>query len=236
MRTHPTRRWLVTLALALLFSGMAREGRAGFITYHVLVDTSSITGTQGSLDFQFDASDLTSQTATATLKNFTGGSLIGSPTFHGDASGTLFPGPAILNNTPANLVNELIQDFNYGNSFSFDVTLSGDALQNPNGLPGSTFSLTLFDGRGATGNLLLPIDANTPPALLINVKSDADAAAFGAARPAATGRDASAASVRQPPAATSRARPARSRVVRERHDCDQRSTTEAAMVRGKRDQ
>jgi hypothetical protein len=172
MRTHPTRRWLVALALALLFSGTAREGRAGFITYHVLVDTSSITGTQGSLDFQFDASDLTSQTATATLKNFTGGSLIGSPTFHGDASGTLFPGPATINNTPANLVNELIQDFNYGNSFSFDVTLSGDALQNPNGLPGSTFSLTLFDGRGATGNPLLPIDANTPPALLINVNSD----------------------------------------------------------------
>jgi hypothetical protein len=184
MSTHPTRRWLVTLALALLFSGMAREGRAGFITYHVIVDTSSFNGTQGSLDFQFDASDLTSQTATATLKNFTGGSLIGSPTFHGDASGTLFPGPATINNTPANLVNELIQDFNYGNGFSFDVTLSGDALQNPNGSPGSTFSLTLFDGRGGTGNPLLPIDANTPPALLINVNSDGGTA--GTSSPSVT--------------------------------------------------
>jgi hypothetical protein len=170
MKTTTTCRWLISLAL--LCGGLSGPVQAGMITYHVTVDTSSISGTQGSLDFQFDASDLTSQTATAALTTFTGGSLIGSPTFNGDASGTLFPGPATINNTPANLVNELIQDFNYGGNLSFDVTLFGDALQNPNGSPGSTFSLTLYDSRGATGNTLLSIDANTPPALLINVNGD----------------------------------------------------------------
>jgi hypothetical protein len=173
-------------ALALLTSALAAQARAGLITYSVTVDTSLVSGIQGSLDFQFDASDITSQTATATLTNFTGGTLVGSPTFNGDASGTLSPGPATINNTPANLINELIQDFNYGSSFSFDVTLSGAALQTPNGSPGSTFSLTLFDGRGASGNALLSIDANTPPALLINVNGDGSTSVIASSAVTAT--------------------------------------------------
>lgn len=186
MTTQSIRRSLIALALTLLSSALAPQVQAGPITYNVTVDTSSVSSIQGSLDFQFDASDIISQTATATITNFNGGTLIGAPIFNGDASGTMSPGPATINNTPANLVNELIQDFNSGNSFSFDVTLSGAALQNPNGSPGSTFALTLFDGRGAAGNTLLSIDVNTPPALLINVNGDGSTSVIASSAVTAT--------------------------------------------------
>ena len=76
------------LALVTLLSCLAGAAYASPITYLVTVNTSSIAGTQGSLDFNFNPGPLTSQAASAQILSFSSnGSLIGSPSLTGDATG-----------------------------------------------------------------------------------------------------------------------------------------------------
>ena len=74
----------------------ATAASAGPITYEIFADTSSIAGTAGSLDFNFDPGPLTSQSASLQILDFTsdgtlaGGScLTGGPCLTGDVSGLL---------------------------------------------------------------------------------------------------------------------------------------------------
>jgi hypothetical protein len=57
------------------------------ITYDVIVNTSTISGTSGSLDFQFDPGPLVSQSASLQILNFTSdGALAGAPILTLDAT------------------------------------------------------------------------------------------------------------------------------------------------------
>jgi hypothetical protein len=91
-------------ATALLLLAAAPAGAA--ISYTVVVDTGSVSGTSGFLDFQFNPGNATTQAATATITNFTGGTLSGAPQISGNVSGTL-PGTITFANSTA--LNEYFQ-------------------------------------------------------------------------------------------------------------------------------
>jgi hypothetical protein len=121
------------------------------ITYDVTVDTSSITGTGGSLDFNFNPGAV-SQLAQLQILNFTSdGTLAGAcPCGTGDVSGQL-PGTLTFDNGTG--LNDYFDDFTYGTTISFAVSLYGPALSSPDGVStyGSEFVFSMFsDPAGAT--------------------------------------------------------------------------------------
>jgi hypothetical protein len=124
------------------------------MVYHVAVDTSSISGTTGSIDFNFNPGPLTSQAASVQIENFTsGGSTSGSPVTTGDASGTL-PGTLTLDNgTP---FNDFFTAFTFDSAMDFDISLFGPALSSPDGTStsGSTFAFSLFSDAAGTQPVL----------------------------------------------------------------------------------
>jgi hypothetical protein len=58
------------LSLTLLLCGISAVASAGPIAYAVTVNTSSITGTAGSLDFSFNPGPLLSQAASLQILGF----------------------------------------------------------------------------------------------------------------------------------------------------------------------
>jgi len=140
------------------------------VTYFVKVDTSSVNGTMGFLDFQFNPGN-NSQAATATITAFTGltgGTFTGAPQINGNVTGTLPAGPLVFVNNMA--LNEYFQNFTYGMGFTFLVTLSGPAIDTPNmtATSGSTFGVGLYDSgqnpiltnQGGTTGFAGQIDIN----------------------------------------------------------------------------
>ena len=102
---------------------------------------------------------------TATVSGFTTDGMLvpGTLQLSGGASGSL-PGSLTINDSTG--YNDAFQNFTFGNSLSFDVTLSGN-LANPN--PGAEFSLTLYDQNG---NPVLSANPNYPGVVTIDVNSD----------------------------------------------------------------
>ena len=145
MLTEVKMRWLMCAATVLFGLGM-KPVQAAAISYSVTVDTSSVSGTAGFLDFQFNPGNSTSQAATAQISSFMtlGGSLSGVPQVNGNVVGTL-PGTLTFVNSTA--LNEYFQGFNYGSSFSFMLLLTGPAISAPNGTAnaGTSFGIGLYD-------------------------------------------------------------------------------------------
>ena len=128
----------------------AASAMADPITYIVTVDTSSITGTMGSLDFNFNPGPLVTQSASLQILSFTSdGTLAGSPTLTGDVSGEL---PATLTFDNGTGFNDYFEGFTYGSTVSFDVSLYGPALSMPDGVStsGSTFAFSMFSDAAGT--------------------------------------------------------------------------------------
>jgi hypothetical protein len=110
----------------------------------VSVDTSSLNGTAGSLDFNFNPGPLVSQSASLQILNFSSdGSLAGSPVMTGDVSGAL---PATLTFDNGAALNDYFEGFTFGNVLKFDVSLYGPALSSPDGTStsGSSFAFSMF--------------------------------------------------------------------------------------------
>ncbi len=154
----------VAVTLAALTVGRAA---AGPITYYVHINTAAdpaLPGTSGSLEFQFNPSTLPTPVITATVTNFNGdGGTLGnvstvSPPI-GDASGDLRTTGLFFDNQMP--LNDLIQNFKYGNTIDFNVTFSQNL---PPGANGSTFSLILWDQPDGFGtqHLIAPGFANQP--------------------------------------------------------------------------
>jgi hypothetical protein len=128
----------------------ASIAKAGPIVYDVTVDTSSIAGTVGSLDFQFDPGPLTTQAASLQILDFTSdGVLAGGPSLTGDVSGAL---PGTLTYDNGTQYNDFFEDFTYGTTLSFEVSLYGPALSSPDGVSasGSTFAFSMFSDTAGT--------------------------------------------------------------------------------------
>jgi len=135
------------IASLLWFASVAS---AGTITYEVTVNTSSIAGTAGSLDFNFNPGPLVTQAASLQILGFSSdGTLAGSPTLTGDISGAL---PLTLTFDNGTAFNDYFEGFTYGTSLVFDVYLYGPALSSPDGTStsGSTFAFSMFSNAAGT--------------------------------------------------------------------------------------
>jgi len=116
-------------------------------SFVITVDTSSFSGMHGFIDLQFNPGDPTSQSATATITSFDALSGVldnSSLQVTGDFTGVLPGQVTALNDTS---FNNYFEGLTFGDSLSFVLTLSGPAIDNPNGtsLAGSTFGLGFYD-------------------------------------------------------------------------------------------
>jgi hypothetical protein len=120
------------------------------ITYDATVDTSSVSGMAGALDFQFNPGPLVTQAASLQILNFaSNGALAANPALTGDVAGTL-PGTLTFNNSTA--FNDYFTGFTYGSALSFEARLDGPALSSPDGVSasGSTFAFSMFSDAAGT--------------------------------------------------------------------------------------
>lgn len=138
----------VSLGIGVLLASMTAAQAA--VIYQVNVDTSSLNGSSGNINFQFNPGG-SSQSAFVTITGFSsiGGALSGVPAVAGGVSGAL-PGAVTINNSTA--FNDYFHAFTFGTSLQFILTLDGPAIQSPNGTStsGSTFGLAFFDTAGVT--------------------------------------------------------------------------------------
>jgi spore coat protein U-like protein len=135
------------IASLLWFAGVA----SATTIYDVTVDTSSISGTAGSLDFNFNPGPSATQSASLQILNFASdGTLAGAcPCGTGDVSGQL---PATVTFDNGTGFNDYFDDFTFGTTISFDVGLYGPALSSPDGVStsGSTFAFSMFSDAAGT--------------------------------------------------------------------------------------
>jgi hypothetical protein len=168
------------------------------------VDTSSLSGQSGYLDFQFNPGDSSALAATATVTGFSsvGGTLAPSSTLSGDASGAL-PGTLTLDN--GTIFNDVFQGFTFGSSVSFTVTISGPAIISLSGTVGSAFAFSLYAADEVTP--LLTTDPNgSVSTILLSAGGTTTSEAFPQSStdntPAATITPAGVTAVPEPPTAT----------------------------------
>ena len=136
--------------LIVLLDCLVSPALAAPIVYSVTVDTSSISGSTGSLDFNFNPGPLVTQLASAQILSFSGdGTLVGSPSLVGNVIGTL---PATVSFDNGTGFNDYFHAFSFGSNLSFSVSLFGPALSNPDGISssGSTFAFSLFSDSAGT--------------------------------------------------------------------------------------
>ena len=145
---------------------------ASAITYNVTVDTSSISGTGGSLDFNFNPGPLETQSASLQILNFTSDGVVGGgPLLIGDVTGSASRCSYISDNGSG--FNDYFQGFTFGSTITFNVSLYGPALTAPNGLStsGSTFAFSMFSDSAGTVPVLTS-DTTDGFAFTVNVNLD----------------------------------------------------------------
>jgi hypothetical protein len=120
-------------------------------SYDVTVDTSSISGTVGSLDFNFNPGPFVTQAASLQILNFSSdGTLAGNCSCGiGDVSGQL---PATLTFDNGTGFNDYFDGFTFRSTLSFEVSLYGPAISSPDGVStsGSTFAFSMFSDAAGT--------------------------------------------------------------------------------------
>ena len=145
----------IHLFLAASFGlATALQAHATVVTYDVVVDTQSVAGTEGSLDFNFNAGPFGAQAARVTLNGWSSnGMLVGAATLTGDAAGNLVGGLALDNGAA---YNDAFQGITFGKSLTFQVSLSGPAIDSPDrsSLSGSSFAFSVFGDPSGTKPIL----------------------------------------------------------------------------------
>lgn len=137
------------LTAAVFLAFLAGGAGASTITYTANIDTSTLAGTTGSVDFNFEPGPFGSRQATAQIVGFGGdGTTSGSAIITGEVSGSL-PGNLRFDNGTA--YNDYFQSIRYGSLLSFDFTLSGTVVGSPDtSSSGSTFAFSLFSDTAGT--------------------------------------------------------------------------------------
>lgn len=142
---------------------------AGLVNYGVTVDTHTLAGTTGSVDFNFNPGLSTSQAASVEVFNLVGSSASGPSFTVGEVVGEI---PMTLTFDNAAALNDYFQGLTFGQSLSFGLRFFGPALENPDGQSssGSTFAFSLFSDAAGTLPVLtsnglegfaLTVDVNT---------------------------------------------------------------------------
>ena len=131
------------------------------------------------LDFQFNQG-VGSQNAFIDIGGFgsTGGSLSGSPTYNGGASGNLTGTVHIVNSDP--VLNEYLQNFTAGTAFQFQIAFGGLKMTAPDGTSTDSFGLAFYKGSdftmpqlndGSQGDFFFEIDVNGDGSTTVNQAS-----------------------------------------------------------------
>jgi len=140
--------------------------------YDFEINTSSILGTAGSLDFQFNPGPLATQLADLQILGFSSdGTLAGLPSLTGDVSGGPLPSTVTFDNGSG--FNDYFEGFTYGNSISFQASLYGPAVTSPDGVStsGSTFAFSMFSDPAGI-NPTLTTDMTDGFAVTVDVNLD----------------------------------------------------------------
>jgi hypothetical protein len=147
---------LPLIAGALLLNAVT----ANASTYNVLVNTSSLSGDHGSIDFQFNSGVGTFQSATVQIANFSGGTGGTQTTFGSGVTGGPAPAPISITNV-AGQDNEVLDTYTFANSLAFTLNFSGPAITSPagNNTAGSLFSFFVYSDA-AGNNSALTSDPN----------------------------------------------------------------------------
>jgi|SRR5581483_6052194 len=120
------------------------------MVYQITVNTSSISGTAGSLDFNFNPGFFSVQAASADILSFGGnGTLTGSPSVTGDVTGVL---PATVTFDNGTGLNDYFTDYTFGSTLVFLVRLYGPAVDSPDNFStsGTTFAFSMFSDAAGT--------------------------------------------------------------------------------------
>lgn len=131
--------------MIMVWSGGASQAAI----YQVTVNTSSLAGTAGNVDFQFNPGGGSTQPGLVTISSFSGGTVVGTASTFGGVAGNL-PATVTIDNSGG--LNDYFQAFTFGNSFSFALQFSGPDVNAPNGTAtsGSAFGLSLYNAGGDT--------------------------------------------------------------------------------------
>lgn len=158
------------LLLVLFLASPPSHARAASVTYSAAIDTSTLAGMTGSLDFNFEPGPFGSRPATLQIHRFNGdGSPSGLATLTGDAGGSL---PSDLQFDNGTGYNDYFQAFTFGSLLSFDIMLSGPALDSASGNnSGSTFAFSIFSNTNGT---MPALTSNTIDGYAITVDINAD--------------------------------------------------------------
>jgi hypothetical protein len=134
---------------------------ANAVTYNVTINTASILGTAGSLDFSFSPGPLVTQSASLQVINFTSdGKPAGDcPCGTGDVGGQL---PTTLTFDNGAGFNDYFDDFIFGKTISFQLSLYGPAVSSPNGVSssGSILAFSMFFDQAGSFPVLTSDTAN----------------------------------------------------------------------------
>jgi hypothetical protein len=160
-----------TLLLGALSACFATAASAAPDVYDVTVNTSSISGTSGSLDFSFNPGPLVTQAASVEILGFSSDASLSSvPSTTGDVTGVL---PATVTFDNGSAFNDYFTGFTFGTTLAFQVHLFGPALSTPDGVStsGSALSFSMFSD--AAGTLpALTTDTTDGFALTVDVNLD----------------------------------------------------------------
>ncbi len=150
------RKTLLPLTFALAISAVSAQAD---VVYSFIVNTASLAGTDGYVDFQFNPGVLSTQAATVDVKNFAGATYVaGTQTDVGGASGG--PVPGVIAITNSGVYNDDNEEVKFGSTLTFTLDFTGPAVNAPSGttLSGSSFAFSLFDSTDT--NPLLTTDPN----------------------------------------------------------------------------
>ena len=160
--TYPLIRKTYPLALAaFLLAGCALKADQ-FLT--VSLNTASLNGAVGSLDFAFNSGALSSQPATVQVLNFTGAAFAGVRQTTGAATGgPLGSAPITLSNSTAYGSNDEFESVTFSRSLSFTLAFGGPAVNSPGAGNTSTSQFAFYTYADANGSV--PVLPNDPSGL-----------------------------------------------------------------------
>jgi PEP-CTERM motif len=125
-----------TYLLPLFFS-LCAAAFAGPFTVSVSVNTSSFSGTTGSVDWQLNPGAGSTQTANVTISNITGATWVaggpGTVLDLGNVTGSHISGPLTISTAGGAATNDDFENVTFGNNLSFLLNFNGPAVVSPNG-------------------------------------------------------------------------------------------------------
>ena len=162
------------LTVMLLLSG-AGAAKAAPIYFQVNIDTSTISGTAGYLDFTLAGGIPMPPDGVVTIMDFFSDGVLGAAQLSGGALGDLSSQVTLDNSSfPP---SEYYTPFAFGHTLTFLVMFSGPAVTNPDGVSGSsTFAFSMLDMADPPNPLLLPdpLPGNDPGGFAFTVDLNND--------------------------------------------------------------